>query len=93
MRKFGKDAPELFSFQLQGDKKVYKVPLASSMPYSLLKRMQQHQGDEEEFDVQVEILRKYMGDVVDELDTITLSDILKAWGVASREQGAEVGES
>ena len=93
MRKFGKDAPELFSFQLQGDKNVYKIPLASSMPYSLLRKMYKHQGDEDEFDVQVEILRKYMGDVVDELDATTLSDILKAWGEASREQGAEVGES
>lgn len=93
MRKFGKDAPELFSFQIQGDKKVYKIPLAASLPYSILRKMQLHSNDESEFDVQVEMLRKYMGDVVDELDTITLSDILKAWGKASSDQGAEVGES
>ena len=93
MRKFGKDAPEFFSFQLQGDKKEYKIPLAASMPYSILRKMQQHQNSEDEFDIQVEMLRKYMGDVVDELDAVTLSDILKAWSVASGGQGAEVGES
>ena len=93
MRTFGKDAPEFFCFQIADDKKVYKVPLAASMPYSVLKRMQEASGDESKFDTQVEMLRKYMGDVVDELDAITLSNILKAWAEASGGQGAEVGES
>ena len=93
MRSFGKDAPEFFCFQITGDKKVYKVPLAASMPYSLLKKMQKAGGDEEKFDAQVEMLRKYMGDAVDELDAMTLGNILKAWAEASNKQGAEVGES
>ena len=93
MRSFGKDAPEFFCFQITGDKKVYKVPLAASMPYSLLKKMQKAGGDEEKFDAQVEMLRKYMGDIVDELDAVTLSNILEAWAKASGGQGAEVGES
>lgn len=93
MRKFGKDAPEFFCFQIADDKKVYKVPLAASMPYSILKRMQDASGDESKFDAQVEMLRKYMGDSVDDLDVVTLSDILKAWAKESGGQGAEVGES
>lgn len=93
MRSFGKDAPEFFSFQITGDKKVYKVPLAASMPYSVLKKMQNAKGDDGKFDAQVDMLRKYMGDVVDDLDAMTLGSILKAWAEASNSQGAEVGES
>ena len=93
MRSFGNDAPELFCFQITGDKKVYKVPLAASMPYSVLKKMQSAKSDDGKFDAQVEMLRKYMGEAVDELDAMTLGSILKAWAEASNSQGAEVGES
>lgn len=93
MRSFGNDAPEFFCFQINGDKNVYKVPLAASMPYSVLKRMQDAGSDENKFDAQVEMLRKYIGDVVDDLDATTLGEILKAWAEASGAQGAEVGES
>lgn len=93
MRSFRNDAPEFFCFQIADDKKVYKIPLAASMPYSLLKKMQKAEGDEGKFDAQVEMLRKYVGDVVDELDAMTLGKILKAWAEASNKQGAEVGES
>jgi hypothetical protein len=92
MRSFGNDAPEFFSFRIGTDKKVYKVPLAASMPYSVLKKMQKAKG-EAGFDVQVETLRQYIGDIVDELDAITLSNILNAWAEESHKQGAEVGES
>lgn len=91
-RSFGNDAPEFFSFQIAGDKKVYKVPLAASLPYSILKKMQNAKGDDG-FDTQVEMLRSYIGDIVDDLDTITLSNILKAWAGESQKQGAKVGES
>ncbi len=50
-------------------------------------------GGDEQFEAQVEMLRKYMGDVVDDLNAKTLSDILQAWAGASNSQGAEVGES
>ena len=93
MRLFGKDAPDLFCFQIKGDKRTYKIPLAASMPYSILKWMQDHEGAPDEFDVQVEMLRKYMGPAVDELDATTLSDILKAWCEESSKQGASMGES
>ena len=93
MRQFGKDAPDFFCFQIKGDKKTYKIPLAASMPYSILKRMHDHSNDPDEFDVQVDMLRKYMGSIVDELDANTLSDILKAWSDKSLEQGATMGES
>ena len=55
--------------------------------------MQSAKSDDGKFDAQVEMLRKYMGDAVDELDAMTLGSILKAWAEASNSQGAEVGES
>lgn len=93
MRSFGNDAPEVFRFQIKGDKKVYEVPLVASMPYSVLKKMKDARGEENRFSTQVDMLRKYMGDVVDDLDPATLSDILKAWAEESKQQGAKVGES
>ena len=93
MRQFGKDAPDFFCFQIKGDKKTYKIPLAASMPYSILKQMQDHSNAPDEFDVQVDMLRKYIGSVVDELSATTLSDILKAWSEESSKQGATMGES
>lgn len=93
MRSFGNDAPEFFCFQIAGDKKVYKIPLSASMPYSVLKKMKDAAGGDEQFEAQVEMLRRYIGDVVDDLDAMTLSDILQAWAEASKGQGAEVGES
>lgn len=87
MRKFGTDAPEFFVFQIEGSEEVYKIPLAASMPSKVLLDLR---GD---FASQVEMLRKYMGDIVDEISATTLSDILKAWSEESRGQGASVGES
>ena len=87
MRKFGTDAPEFFTFQLEGSEEVYKIPLAASMPSKHLFMMK---GG---FEAQVEMLRVYMGDVVDELSAGTLADILEAWSTNTKEQGASVGES
>ena len=39
MRTFGKELTEYFEFQLEDDEKVYRIPLAAAMPFSLLDRM------------------------------------------------------
>lgn len=93
MRKFGKSEVKYFEFQLEGDEKVYQVPLAADMPYSRLNEMHEAADTDARFDVQVEMLRQYMGNVVDELPTGTLSEILQAWGEESMNAGASVGES
>lgn len=93
MRKFGTSAVEYFEFQLEGDEKIYRIPLAAAMPYSLLDDMYKAADTENRFTSQVNMLRKYMGDVVDELTVGVLSDILRAWGEASNDAGASVGES
>lgn len=93
MRKFGKSEIEYFEFQLEGDETVYRIPYAAHMPYSMLQTINEASKTEKRFTVQVDMLRKYMGDIVDELTTETLSEILTAWGEESMATGASVGES
>lgn len=87
MRRFGTDAPEFMAFQIADSEEVYKIPLAASMPSKSLLKIN---GS---FESQIEMLRDFMGDVVDELSAGTLNEILKAWSAASKDQGASVGES
>lgn len=93
MRKFSTDAPEFFSFKIDDSDKVYKVPLAASMPAGILLSMQDADQGGDSFRAQMNMLRRYMGDDVDELTAQTISDILQAWAEASKDQGATVGES
>ena len=92
MRTFGENKTEYFEFKLKDDRKIYRIPLAAGIPYSILSKMDEA-GEEDRFHVQVEMLRKYMGDVVDELSAGVLSDILIAWAEESKDAGASVGES
>lgn len=93
MRTFGKELTEYFEFQLEDDEKVYRIPLAAAMPFSLLDRMSKAADTEDRFTAQVDMLRKYMGDVVDDLPVGVLSEILKAWGEESTRAGVSMGES
>ncbi len=93
MRRFGKEKQEFFRFQLADDDKVYEIPLAASMPATLILKLKEEFDEGRGFESQLEMLRKYMGDVVDELTSSTAMDILNGWVKASSEQGAEVGES
>ena len=93
MRTFGKSLTEYFEFQLEDDENVYRIPLAAAMPFSLLDRMSKAADTEDRFTAQVDMLRKYMGEVVDDLPVGVLSEILKAWGEESTRAGASMGES
>ena len=93
MRKFGTDAPEFFSFQIGESKKVYKLPLAASLPHKHTEALREAEANETSYDFWIGFLREHMGDVVDELTEQTLADILKAWDEKSNKQGASVGES
>lgn len=92
MRTFGEHKVEYFEFQLEGEEQIYKIPVAASMPFAVLNEMRIADNDER-FPVQVEMLRKYMGDVVDTLSAQVLSDIILAWSEESKKAGASVGES
>lgn len=87
MRKFTVDKPEFFTFQIEGSDEVFKIPLAASMPMKKLLMMK------DGFEGQVELMRAYMGDIVDDLTAKTLSDIINAWSEANKDKGASVGES
>lgn len=95
MRRFGVDKPELMEFQLGDNEKVYTLPLAASMPATLILEMSESskKGEEELFRFQVEMLSRYIGDAVDELTAGDIRNILLAWQAESTGQGAEVGES
>ena len=90
MRSFGNDAPAFFLFQLEGSEDVYKIPLAASLNNHELVMLQ---TAGEDYSRQVEWLRLFIGDKVDELTPKTTVDIITAWGKASEEQGASPGES
>ena len=93
MRTFGRELTEFFEFQFEGDDKTYRIPLAAAMPFGVLNRIQKASKSEDSLSVQVDMLRKYMGDVVDELPVGVISGILQAWVEESAKAGASVGES
>lgn len=93
MRTFGKELTEFFELKLEGDDKTYRIPLAAAMPFGVLNKIQKASKTEDSLATQVEMLRKYMGDVVDELPVGVISGILQAWVEESAKAGASVGES
>ena len=93
MRTFGRELTEYFEFQLEGDDKTYRIPLAAAMPFGVLNRIQKASKSEDSLAIQVDMLRKYMGAVVDELPVGVISGILQAWVEESAKAGASVGES
>lgn len=90
MREFGKDAPEFFCFKLEGEETVYKIPLAASMTNKQLAEL-----DEigQSVSRQMEWLRQFIGDKVEDMQVSTTSEIFRAWGEESKKQGASAGES
>ena len=90
MRKFGKDTPEFFVFQLEGNKKTFKIPLAASMTNRDILEFEDTNGD---YRKQVAWLEKFMGDTVNDLTASETADILRAWADESKDQGATPGES
>lgn len=98
MRKFGNDAPEFMSFTLGSSKKVHKLPLAASMPMSVAVRFAEiaaMDGDAqgaESAKLQLELLRRYVGDEADDLTSAQVAEIFEAWAEESNDQGATPGE-
>ena len=92
MRTFG-EVKEYFEFQLEGSEKIYQIPLAASLPASIMINMKNADKRDEGFEAQYEMLRKYMGDDVEELSSSMATNILEAWAEESNENGASPGES
>lgn len=89
MRTFSTDAPEFFAFKIEGSEEIKKIPLAGSMNNRDLLAFEETGGD---YRKQVEWLRRYIGDAIDELSPATTAAIMKAWMEESAKSGASVGE-
>ena len=89
MRTFSTDAPEFFAFKIEGSEEIRKIPLAGSMNNRELLSFEDTGGD---YRKQVEWLRRFIGDVVYELDPATTAAVMKAWMKESAKPGASVGE-
>lgn len=90
MRTFSVGKTEYFEFQIEGNEKIYRIPLAGSLTNRELVAFESTNG---EYRAQVGWLRDFLGDVVDDLTPAQTGEILRAWLEATREQGASVGES
>ena len=93
MRKFGKDSPEFFVFQLEGSKETYKIPLAASMSSKDLIPLKKSETSPDGLEMEIEVLKKYVGDAIEDLPPKGIGEIMTAWAEESRAQGASVGES
>lgn len=94
MRSFGKDKPELLSFTIGTQKKVYSIPLAASMPAVKILELNEayEQGELAAAKGQYKLLKDYIGDIADTLTAKDINEIFDAWGKESESQGADVGE-
>ena len=94
MRTFGTDSPEFMAFKLAGRDETYKLPLASSMPMSVLIELSDAaaKGGPDVLRCQLDLLRRYLGDVADEMTAAQVADIFTAWNDESTEQGASASE-
>lgn len=90
MRTFGTDSPEFMVFKIEGSKETYKIPLAASLTN---KKALEFEECGDDYHKQVEWLRDFIGDMVDEITPTVTGEILREWARQSRGQGAEVGES
>ena len=81
-------------FQFVGDDQIYTMPLAASMPAKVILELQEAYkgGETEAFKGQMEVLRIYIGEKVDELTAGEIRDVFNAWAEESSDQGTEVGE-
>ena len=90
MRTFGKDSPEFMVFKIEGSEETYKIPLATSLTNQ---KAFEFEECGEDYRKQVEWLRGFIGDIVDEITPAVTGEILREWSSQSRGQGADVGES
>lgn len=98
-RTFGCDAPESMEFRVGSSKKLYKLPLAASLPasYSVAFAAIAAEDDEaqqaktaQEFIIG--LLDRYCPGASEALTIGALGELLGAWMDASGEQGATPGE-
>ena len=88
-RTFGTDSPRFFEFELEGTDGLHRIPLASSMPYRFVHEVRKSRGD-----MDYAVISEYCPELLDtDISAGTVREIMDAWGDASREDGADAGES
>ena len=94
MRKFGTDSPVFFEFGLVGSDETYRLPLVAHLPLSTLAELKEaaEYGGSKLMSFQVELLRRYIGDVAGTLSAGTVGEIYSAWNEESAKAGASAGE-
>lgn len=99
MRTFGDDSPKFMEFKLEGDGKVYKLPLPGSIKAEfnlrLLKASRADEADREYLtqELILDMLRCYLGDeFAESVSASTMLDIWNAWLAEGREAGEDAGE-
>ena len=98
MRKFGTDSPEFMEFTIGKSKKIHNLPLAASMPMSVAVRFAEIAALDEDAQgaesakLQLELLRRYVGEEAEQLTSGQVAEIFNAWAEESNAQGATPGE-
>ena len=80
-----------FAFKLDGDEQTYSIPLASSLPASMLRGLEGKDFNEFAFD----LLDRFCPGFTEREDVTigTLRSVLTAWNDASAKDGADLGKS
>lgn len=99
MRQFGTDAPDFLSFTLGKSKKVYKLPLGTSLPFDYAVRFAEiaaiddaEEQGLESIKLQKEILDRYIGEDAKDLTTAQVTEIFEAWAEEGNKSGVSQGE-
>lgn len=100
MRTFGKDTPEFMVFQVEGDERTYKLPLAASLKpvynMRILEAMREKDADELEYlsqKLMIDIFTDYLGPEFIASTTVSqMLEIWKAWNEENRKANQETGE-
>lgn len=72
-------------------KETYKIPLAKYLPYKAIKQLRNNNKD---LDAIIAILSNYIPmEVLEELNMMQLTQILEAWGDASKDDNDEDDEN
>ncbi|MBR2838983.1 MAG: hypothetical protein IKE55_09385 [Kiritimatiellae bacterium] len=100
MRTFGKDSPRFMEFMVDGDERVYRLPLAASIRADFNLRLFEvarvdDPGDREYFaqKLMIDIFTEYLGEeFVASMTTAQMLEIWLAWTEESRRANQEPGE-
>ena len=81
-----------FEFTIEGSRKVHRIPLAAYLPYPFMRRMLTVDSDQS---FALALLHEFCPELEAD-DKVTIGTVMamyQAWQEASKQDGADVGES